>query len=444
MDNSPNLSLPYIAPSQAQKHVTHNEAIRTLDALVQLAVLDRDLSAPPALPANGDRYLVAAGATGAWSGQSGNVAAWQDGVWEFFGPKPGWTAWVTDEERLAAWDGAIWVLAGGADINPVPFVGVNTTAAAPHRLAVKSEATLFEHDGAGHQIKLNKAAAGDTGSVLFQDGNSGRAEIGLCGDDDLYIKVSTDGVAWKEALRVDRATGEAILGKARAGRATLLNVLPDSGRFNGNAANQTFSGITYSVPTYFQAVPGGSIASLAKFINNNSDYGGSSGVLDAEVRALLDKVKPAGARRFGPEWFVITATNSSSSLVDSQTISGTAYGLVMTNSGFAAPATYTFAYYVKVKTGSAAIAVANAVRAAVDGVAVTAGTGAAPVVLTNGDGWKHINLELAVGTSGTDTRIPQLLTPLSGAVWLAMPKFAFGHMTFDVDTGVLMNSRLFG
>ena len=36
MENSANLQLPYIMPSQAQKHVTHNEAVRTLDALVQL------------------------------------------------------------------------------------------------------------------------------------------------------------------------------------------------------------------------------------------------------------------------------------------------------------------------------------------------------------------------------------------------------------------------
>ena len=47
MDQTTNLKLPYIMPSQAQKHVTHNEAIRALDALVQLCVLDRDLSRHP-------------------------------------------------------------------------------------------------------------------------------------------------------------------------------------------------------------------------------------------------------------------------------------------------------------------------------------------------------------------------------------------------------------
>jgi hypothetical protein len=45
----------YLFAAQAQKHVTVNEALRLLDGLVQLAVLDRHLTAPPASPADGDR-----------------------------------------------------------------------------------------------------------------------------------------------------------------------------------------------------------------------------------------------------------------------------------------------------------------------------------------------------------------------------------------------------
>ena len=45
------LSMPYIEPSQAQKHVTHNEALRVLDVLTQLSVLDRALTVPPTEPA---------------------------------------------------------------------------------------------------------------------------------------------------------------------------------------------------------------------------------------------------------------------------------------------------------------------------------------------------------------------------------------------------------
>jgi hypothetical protein len=58
MSNTTHLQLPYLLASQAQKHVTHNEALRLLDAMVQLAVLDRDLTAPPGSPADGDRYIV--------------------------------------------------------------------------------------------------------------------------------------------------------------------------------------------------------------------------------------------------------------------------------------------------------------------------------------------------------------------------------------------------
>ena len=64
MDDTPNLSLPYIMAAQSQKHVTHNEAIRALDAIVQLAVLDRDLTAPPGSPADGARYIVGAKSVG--------------------------------------------------------------------------------------------------------------------------------------------------------------------------------------------------------------------------------------------------------------------------------------------------------------------------------------------------------------------------------------------
>ncbi|WP_313530903.1 DUF2793 domain-containing protein, partial [Shinella sp.] len=53
MDATENLNLPYILPSQAQKHVTHNEAIKALDAVVQLAVTSRSVATPPPSPAAG-------------------------------------------------------------------------------------------------------------------------------------------------------------------------------------------------------------------------------------------------------------------------------------------------------------------------------------------------------------------------------------------------------
>ncbi|MEP1766937.1 MAG: hypothetical protein ABJJ53_09925 [Sulfitobacter sp.] len=76
-----------------------------------------------------------------------------------------------------------------------------------NRLSVSAAATLLNHEGAGHQLKLNKAVAADTVSLLYQTAFSGRAEMGLAGDDAFAIKVSADGATWHEALRADPATG---------------------------------------------------------------------------------------------------------------------------------------------------------------------------------------------------------------------------------------------
>ena len=81
-DTSTHLLLPYLLAAQAQKHVTHNEALRLLDGLVQLAVLDRNLLAPPGAPADGDRHIVASGATSLWTGWDGSIAYRVDGAWK--------------------------------------------------------------------------------------------------------------------------------------------------------------------------------------------------------------------------------------------------------------------------------------------------------------------------------------------------------------------------
>lgn len=215
MPDSPNLGLPYVAAAQAQKHVTVNEALRRLDALVQIAVLDRDLAAPPAAPADGARYLVAASPTGAWAGKAGQVAAFQDGAWAFLVPKPGWLVFVADEAILLVRGASAWI-----DVAPsartVAMLGVLATPDATNRLAVKSDAALFSHDdvtpGSGDvRLALNKSAAGKDAALVFQDGYSARALIGLLAGDDLTVKVSPDGSAWKAALVLDKTTGAASL-----------------------------------------------------------------------------------------------------------------------------------------------------------------------------------------------------------------------------------------
>lgn len=208
MDATEILNLPYLLPSQAQKHVSHNEALRALDAIIQLSVMSRNASAPPALAAAGDRYIVPAEATGVWTGHDHQVAARQDGLWMFYAPRPGWLAYVLDEQILLAFDGAEWGPAVAAPAFP-DRLGLNTLAEAPNRLAVAGVASLFTHEGTGHQLKVNKAASADTASVLFQRDYLGRAELGLVGDDNFHIKVSADGISFVDALLIDRNSGRA-------------------------------------------------------------------------------------------------------------------------------------------------------------------------------------------------------------------------------------------
>ena len=127
-DTSTHLSLPYILAAQAQKHVTHNEALRLLDAMVQLSVLDRTRTTPPATPTDGDRHLVASGATGIWAGWDLNVAFWIDGVWLRLVPRPGWLIWIAAEQMFLVWNGSAWDPVGvPQDVSDAIFSLVNDT-----------------------------------------------------------------------------------------------------------------------------------------------------------------------------------------------------------------------------------------------------------------------------------------------------------------------------
>ena len=212
MTSTPRLGLPYLQGNQAQKHVTLNESLRALDALVQLAVISSVETFEPAEPDDGDLYLLPEGATGdAWSGAAaGDIAVFHDGAWQFFAPAEGWIVFDRGDGALRVRVGSDWK---GLPQMVAGLVGVNAEPDGVNRLSVKSDAELLSHDdvtpGSGDARKvINKAGVAATASVLLQDGFEGRVEIGLAGDDDLHVKVSADGTEWREALIADHETGE--------------------------------------------------------------------------------------------------------------------------------------------------------------------------------------------------------------------------------------------
>ena len=218
MSASANLALPFIEGGELLPDVTLNETLRLIDTLVQLAIVDRDLNAPPGSPAEGQRWIVKASPspTGAWAGHGNHVAAWQDGGWVFCVPKVGWFAYVIDEGALIAWNGTAWVAALSmlASLQNLSLLGVGTTADSTNPFSAKLNNALWvaktvAEGGDGNlRYKMSKESAAKTLSLLFQDNFSGRAEVGLTGDDDFHFKVSADGSAWLDAITIDRITGK--------------------------------------------------------------------------------------------------------------------------------------------------------------------------------------------------------------------------------------------
>lgn len=109
MSYTSNLSLPFLAAGQAQKHVTVNETLLRLDAIVQLAAISATISAEPGAPEDGEIYLLPPGKTGThWGAMAdGALAYWRDGAWEEIAPRAGWITHARDSAALLAFsDGA--------------------------------------------------------------------------------------------------------------------------------------------------------------------------------------------------------------------------------------------------------------------------------------------------------------------------------------------------
>lgn len=109
MTTTPNLAMSYIASSQAQKEVTHNDALNDLDFLAQASATDHTLATPPGSPAAGDTYIVASSPTGAWTGFANAVAAYYSG-WKLKTPEAGWKVWTRNGNRLLYYTGSAWAL----------------------------------------------------------------------------------------------------------------------------------------------------------------------------------------------------------------------------------------------------------------------------------------------------------------------------------------------
>lgn len=107
-ETTPRHGLPLIQPGQAQKELTHNEALALIDLIAQPAVMALGTNTPPGAPEPGQCWVVGSSPTGAWSGHADALAGWTSGGWRFAAPVPGMTVWTGGEAGFARWDGSEW------------------------------------------------------------------------------------------------------------------------------------------------------------------------------------------------------------------------------------------------------------------------------------------------------------------------------------------------
>jgi hypothetical protein len=102
--------LPYIIAGQAQKELTHNEALVLLDALANPSAVDAGANTPPAAPQPGQCWIIGSAPGAEWAGKAHALACWTEGGWRFLLPRAGMRVWIEDQQIWAEGTGAGWRL----------------------------------------------------------------------------------------------------------------------------------------------------------------------------------------------------------------------------------------------------------------------------------------------------------------------------------------------
>lgn len=182
MTTTPRIGAPLLALDQAAPETTVNAQATLFDAFAGAHFKDRDLTAPPGSPAQGDCYLVAASPTGAWSGQAGKIAIYINTSWTFITAKEGFLFWVDDENILILYDGAAWNTVG---LSTGTFLlaannlsDVANAATAAHNLGLgTADSPQFTGVNLGHasDTTLTRTGAGDIaveGNAVYRAGGT--------------------------------------------------------------------------------------------------------------------------------------------------------------------------------------------------------------------------------------------------------------------------------
>lgn len=233
--------MPLLATQQSQKDVTHNDAIRRLDALVQLSVIDRDLTAAPGSPAEGDRYIVASGATGVWDDWDLNIAAYLNGGWVKLVPREGWLVFVTDENALVTYreDTGAWQV----------IAGTETTVAAISAHGAQMQFRILE------ELIATSSGATKDSTILIPNGSivlnvSERVVTTITGATSFSCGISGEAGKFGSGLGVAAgSTNKGVIGPTGFYADTAVRLTAAGGNFSGGSVRIAICYYLPVVPT---------------------------------------------------------------------------------------------------------------------------------------------------------------------------------------------------
>lgn len=174
-NSTPRLNLPYILQSQAQKEVTHNNALNLLDALTRTVVISMNINTPPTSPATGDCHIIGSSPTGAFSGHAQKIACYSGNGWILISPFK-WLEVVNEaDDTRYIFNGTAWVEFGLLLRDAGDFLRVSFKEQEVTLSGTTTSSTITIPDRAIVMAVNSRVTQAITGAASFSVGISGDA-----------------------------------------------------------------------------------------------------------------------------------------------------------------------------------------------------------------------------------------------------------------------------
>tara|TARA_Y100001937_G_scaffold124545_1_gene189490 strand:+ start:1090 stop:2928 length:1839 start_codon:yes stop_codon:yes gene_type:complete len=247
----------------------------------EASVLDQ-LATPPGSPSSGDRYLVIATASGAWSGKENDIAEYNGSSWDFTTPTKGTHVYDEDSGNALIYNGTAWVVlanATGALIKTNNLSDVSSVGSARANLGLGALATASSVNLGTDVSGTLAVSAGGTGSTSASDA---RTALGLSIGSD----VQAYDAQLADVAGLTPADGAVIIGDgsnfvAESGSTARTSLGLGTSAVVDLATSRSDSG---KIPALASGLSGGDIAVKV----------GSSGTLEAVTSFTLSNISDSG------------------------------------------------------------------------------------------------------------------------------------------------------